>query len=128
MTPPCRASWRNPRLVCTLLLVFLCGAAVGMLGMSLVGRRGVYAQQASWREGNKEITLARLKRELDLSEEQAKQLEAVLDDFFKYYHTLQNQLDEVRAAGKSRILRLLNPEQRRKFEHMLSELQTGQLR
>ncbi len=128
MKPACRANWKNPRLIGMLLLVFLCGVVVGMLGMSLSGRRWAYAQQASWKEGSKEVTLERFKRELRLTPQQAAELESVLDDFFKYYHTLQAQLDEVRATGRHRILRLLNPEQRKKFEQMMSELQGRQLR
>lgn len=128
MTPACRATWRNPRLLATLLLVFLCGAAVGTLAMSLSGRFRAHAQQASWKEGGKEVTLERFKRELDLTPEQAAQLETVLDDFFMYYHTLQAQLEEVRATGKNRILRLLNPEQRKKFEKMMNEVQSRALR
>lgn len=96
--------------------------------MSLAGRRWQNPQPVSWKEGGKEITLERFKRELKLTPEQTSQLEAILDDFFTYYHTLQAQLDEVRATGKDRILRVLNPEQRQKFERMMSELQSKQLR
>lgn len=124
----CSAYWRNPRLIGTLLLVFLCGVAVGILAMSLAGYRLHNPKQPSWREGGKEITLARFKKELDLTPEQTAQLEGILDDFFAYYHTLQAQLDEVRATGKDRIMRILNEGQRQKFERMLSELQQRQLR
>jgi len=37
-------------------------------------------------------------------------------------------MDEVRASGKERILRILNPEQRKKFEKTMSELQARRLR
>ena len=40
-----------------------------------------------------------------------------------YYQTLQAQMDEVRASGKERIVRVLNPEQREKFGRMISDLQ-----
>jgi len=128
MNHACGPSWRNPRIICTLLLVFLCGAAAGVLAMSLVSHRWHNPRPLSWREGGKEVTLERFKRELKLTPEQTAQLEGILDDFFMYYHTLQAQLDEVRATGKDRILRVLNPEQRQKFERMISELQNKQLR
>lgn len=120
--------WRNPRVVFTLLLVFLCGAAVGMVVMSLGGHRWQAPRSLSWKEGGREVTLERFKKELNLTPEQSAQLETILDDFFMYYHTLQAQLDEVRATGKSRILRVLSPEQRTKFERMMMELQGRQLR
>jgi hypothetical protein len=121
-------SWRNSRLVFTLLLIFLSGAVVGALGMrygihGIVQKSGPY-----WNEGGKEISLQRFRRELDLSPEQAEQMETVLDDFVLYYQTLQTQMDEVRASGKERILRILNQEQRKRFEKMMSDLQARRLR
>ncbi|MCX6636460.1 MAG: hypothetical protein NT090_15480 [Acidobacteria bacterium] len=121
-------SWRNPRILLTLLLVFLSGAAAGALGMRY-GIHGILQKPGPyWKEGGKEISLQRFKRELDLSPEQAEQMETVLDDFVLYYQTLQTQMDEVRASGKERILRILNPEQRKKFEKTMSELQARRLR
>ncbi|MBM3746116.1 MAG: hypothetical protein FJW34_09980 [Acidobacteria bacterium] len=119
MIAPAAASWRNPRVLCILLLVFLCGASVGMLVMG-VGRQGASARSTppAFKDGNREMTLQRLKEELNLTPAQAEQLETVLDDFFMYYHTLQAQLDDVRATGKSRILRLLDQDQKRKFEKL----------
>jgi Spy/CpxP family protein refolding chaperone len=76
-----------------------------------------------WKEGGKEISLQRFRRELDLTAEQAGQMEAVLDDFVLYYQTLQTQMDEVRASGKDRIVRILNPEQRKRFEKMVADAQ-----
>jgi len=128
MSTPVGCYWRHPRVILSLLLVLLCGAALGALVVSLAGRHWHNPKPAAWREGGKEITLARFKQELDLTPEQTAQLEAVLDDFFAYYHTLQAQLDEVRATGKDRILRILNERQRQKFQRMLNELQERQLR
>lgn len=128
MTASKSPSWQNPRILFTLLLVFLSGAAVGMLGMSLGAHRWMHQSQLSWKEGGKEISLEKFKRELSLSPAQAEQLETVLDDFFMYYHTLQAQLDEVRANGKNRILRILDDEQKHKFNRMMNELQGKQLR
>lgn len=94
--------------------------------MSLAGHRLSNPKPLAWKEGGKQVTLERLKKELDLTPEQAAQMERVLDDFFAYYHTLQAQLDEVRATGKDRILRLLDERQRRKFEQMMDRAQGGQ--
>jgi len=126
MSAPAAPSWRNPRVLCTLLLVFVCGVSVGMLVMS-VGLHGGRARASVpvWKDGGKQVTLERLKKELNLTPAQAEQLETVLDDFFMYYHTLQAQLDDVRATGKERILRLLDEQQRRKFEKLAASLQTG---
>jgi len=77
-------SWRTPRILLTLLLVFLSGAAAGALGMRY-GIHGILRKPGPyWKEGGKEISLQRFKRELDLSPEQAEQMETVLDDFVLY--------------------------------------------
>jgi hypothetical protein len=122
------ASWRNPRILTVLLLIFLSGGVVGAVAMraglqQMMSKSGPY-----WKEGGKEFSLQKFKRELELSPEQAQQMEIVLDDFVMYYHTLQAQMDEVRAAGKDKILRILNEGQKRKFQQMMNEVQAKQLR
>jgi len=124
MQPGCAAYLRNPRVWVTLLLVFVCGAAAGVLFMTLAGPRVHNPRAVAWEEARKQVTLERLRRELDLTPQQAAELEKVLDDFFAYYHALQSQMDEVRATGKDRILRLLDDRQRQKFEQMLKEFQS----
>ncbi|MEB2364134.1 MAG: hypothetical protein OZ929_22575 [Bryobacterales bacterium] len=125
-----RASWQNPRILSTLLLVFLCGAAVGVLAMRSGAhdtlRRSADPEEA--RESGRDAMLERFKKELNLRPDQTEQMELVLDDFWKYYQTLQAQMDEVRATGKDRILRILDADQRKRFERMVSDLQTRQIR
>lgn len=128
MMPECTAPWRNPRVIAVLLLVFLSGAVAG----ALVSRTAAFASNrksvADWTEGGKEISLQRLKKELDLTPLQAQQVETVLDDFMQYYHSLQSQMDEVRANGKDRLFRILREDQQRKFERMLAEMQARRAR
>lgn len=126
MKPGCITYLKNPRVLLTLLLVFVAGFAAGVLVMSLAGHRLQQPKALAWREGGKQVTLERLRKELNLTPQQAAELERVLDDFFVYYHTLQAQMDEVRAAGKDRIMRLLDEGQRRKFEQMMDKAQGGQ--
>jgi hypothetical protein len=120
--------WRDPRVVSVLLLVFLCGSAAGALGLRYANRQTAVAAGKSWREGGKEISLQRFRSELSLSDEQSREVEVVLDDFMKYYQTLQAQMDEVRADGKERIVKILNPDQQERFKRMLSDLQARQIR
>lgn len=126
MTSAHTTSWRNPHVLLPLFIVFSCGLIAG----SLAARRWMHhsAPQASWKESGKEVTLERFKKELDLTPAQTEEMETILDDFFTYYHTLQAQLDDVRASGKQRIVRVLNEEQKRKFEKLMSELHERQLR
>ena len=129
MTSGHQASWQNPRILFTILGVFLCGVAAGMVTMSFGLHPLIHPQKTStWKESGKEVSLKSLKKELNLTPAQSEQLETILDDFFTYLHTLQAQLDDVRASGKQRILRVLDEKQKRKFEKMVGDLQQGELR
>lgn len=115
----------NPRIASTLLLVFLAGAAVGMLGMKygLHDRlHRVAAAAPPPRDTNREAVLQDFKTKLDLSAEQTDQIAVVLQDYSHYYESLQDQLDDLRSTGLSRIVQILQPGQREKFEKMRTEL------
>ena len=122
MPQPPQATWQNPKVLMTLLLVFLCGSLAGALAMRYGVHPAVHQAPPAWTEGGREISLQRFEKELSLSPQQAREMELILDDFMQYYHTLQAQMDEVRATGKSRILRMLDDEQKQKFEGMIEEL------
>jgi hypothetical protein len=123
-----RAPWQNPRILYTLVFVFLTGAAAGAITMRLGLAPERHKAGAYWKEGGREISIQKFKKELDLTAPQAAEIETVLDDFVMYYQTLQAQMDDVRATGKTRIMKILNEDQKQKFEKMLSELQSKQLR
>jgi len=114
----------NPRIASTLLLVFLAGVATGMLGMryGLHDRLHRVVASSSAREAGKEAVLDDFKTKLGLSPEQTDQVAVVLEDYRHYYESLQDQLDDLRSTGKTRILQILQPGQRDKFEKMMTEL------
>lgn len=70
----------------------------------------------------RDAILKKFKTELDLSEAQTEKLGGVLDDYRLYYQSLQDQLDDLRATGKTRILQILNPDQKVKFEKIVQDL------
>jgi hypothetical protein len=120
--------WKNPRIIYTLLFVFLSGAVAGAVTARFSMSPERHKVGPFWKEGGKEISLQRFKKELDLTPEQASEIETVLDDFVMYYQTLQAQMDDVRATGKTRILKLLREDQKQKFVRMLNDLQAKQIR
>ena len=71
---------------------------------------------------SREAVLQNFKAKLDLSSEQTDQIAVVLQDYSHYYESLQDQLDDLRSTGLSRILQILQPGQREKFEKMRTEL------
>ena len=117
-----RATWQNWRVLATLTSVFLCGAVVGALSMR-AGLHNTLHRSATtyWNNTGNQISSERLTRELNLTPQQAEQLRSILDDMVKYHQDLQQQIDDVRATGKNRILQLLNPEQRQRFERISKE-------
>jgi Spy/CpxP family protein refolding chaperone len=125
-----RISWSNPRVLAVLLLVFLSGGLSGAITLRLARATRLNnppprpavtttSNAPSW--NNKDGFLGKCKKELNLTPDQAKKMSAVLDDYKMYYQNLQEQLDEVRATGKGRILEILDPEQKQKFEKLLGD-------
>jgi hypothetical protein len=123
MAAAVRAPWQNPRILSTLLLVFLAGAGSGALTMQLglheILHKTVVAKS---HEPSREVVLQRFRTQLDLSTDQSDKIALVLEDYRRYYQSIQDQLDDVRSTGKMRILQILNPDQREKFEKMMNDL------
>src|ERR1700685_837741 len=117
-----RAPWQNPRILSTLILVFLAGGASGALWMQLDLHKRLHGVSAASREPSRGsgsgINLQRFQSELNLSTAQSEKIALVLDDFSLYYQSLQDQADDLRATGKTRILQILDPNQRDKFEKL----------
>jgi Spy/CpxP family protein refolding chaperone len=118
-----RASWQNPRVLTTLVLVFLTGALAGAITM----RSGLHEKMhrgapSYWRDGRNEFSYDMLKKELDLTPEQSDRLKTILDDFVKYHDDLQAQIEDVRATGKNRIMQMLDARQRQRFEQLSNHL------
>jgi Spy/CpxP family protein refolding chaperone len=116
-----RPSWHNPRILFLLLTIFLCGAAAGALAVRMT-TPAAQPGGAAWSAGGREWTLQLMRKELDLTPEQAAQIETVLDEFVLYYQNLQGQMDDFRSEGKTRIVRILTPGQRVRFEKMMTKM------
>src|SRR5690242_17754280 len=99
-----RASWSNPKVLTTLLLVFLAGALTGAVGMRVGIHERFHSSGPGIGKANKTELLERCKKDLNLTPEQAHQMAVILDDYAKFYQSLQDQLADVRANGKSRIM------------------------
>jgi len=95
-------------------LVFMTGAIAGAVAMNLGAHKLMHRSVPFWTEGGKEVWLQRWKKELNLTPEQSQEMTTILDDFGLYYRN-------VLSDGKSRILRILNEDQKRKFNKLLEE-------
>jgi hypothetical protein len=98
--------------ILSFVLVFLCGAVLGAVVMSFAGHASLHGTPPLATGLSSPFSVQEWKDQLDLSDQQTVQLTSILDDFSHYY-------DNVLADGNSRIMQILNPEQRRKYEEML---------
>lgn len=109
-----RPSWRDPRVLSTLSMVFLAGALTGALTM----RVGLHD-----RLHGGELSYQQLKTELNLTPDQANKIKMILDDFVKYNQDIESQVDSVRANGKTQIKSVLNEDQKKRFEKICEQAQ-----
>ena len=103
-------------------MVFLCGALAGAITMRSGLHDKLHRSAAYWKDDQTEFSYDRLKKELNLTPDQADRLKTILDDFVKYHQDLQAQIEDVRATGRNRILQMLTPEQRQRFEQLSNRL------
>src|SRR5712691_11838405 len=110
------AAWQSSRLTCitTITLVFLSGAIAGAVAMNLGAHKWMHRSVPFYTEGGKDVWLQRWKKDLSLTPEQSQEMAVILDDFGVYYRN-------VLSDGKARILRILNEDQKHKFDKLLEE-------
>ena len=110
-----RASWRDWRVLVTLLLVFIAGSLAGATAMRFLIHNRIHGAELSYE---------RLHQELNLTPAQAKRIKMILDDFAKFNEDLQTQIEDTRATGRSQIMGILDPAQKKKFEAICRELRS----
>ncbi len=115
MTPVARLPFQASRASCifALSLVFLTGALAGavLMNFSFAHR---HRPTPFYTGAGKALTLQKLTKDLNLNPDQVKDLETILDDFGMYYRN-------VMSDGKNRVLKILDDEQKKKFEKMLGD-------
>lgn len=72
-------------------------------------------------EQARRLGLDRLKTELDLTPQQDRAITGILDDYGKYYENLEDQRDDAAEMGRERILEVLNPSQKQRFNKIFSK-------
>jgi len=124
MASPC-----NAKVAGTLVVVFLAGAAVGALTMQMGLHERLHRTVSAAtlpvirKASSNDALIQRFKTDLNLSADQTDKIAMVLADYREYYHSLEDQLDDVRSTGKSRIMQILDDQQRTRFEKMMVDLQ-----
>jgi uncharacterized membrane-anchored protein YhcB (DUF1043 family) len=98
--------------ILSFLVVFLCGVAAGALVMSLTKNTAKHG--AAPVSAGLSMSVPEWKSQLNLTDDQTRQLTSILDDFSHYY-------DNLLADGNSRILQILDADQRKRYARMLQE-------
>jgi hypothetical protein len=115
------AGWSNPKVLASLCVIFLCGAALG----AAITSSFLHARMASHPPPSinaaQRAGVQRLKTELNLSAEQESTVMKVLDDYGKYYQNIEDEREDVAEHGKQRILSVLNEQQRKRFLELLKD-------
>lgn len=103
-------------------LIFLSGTAAGALSMHLADRYWLRPQAAVLSEAEKQMALQHFSQELELNAEQSRAMEEILDEFIMEQANLMQQFQNTRISGHDQILRILNPDQQKRFKKVLDEL------
>lgn len=115
-----RDSGFNPKVIGILAVMFLCGTAVGALGMNLYLHRFLTPLKESYfsYQGHR-LTMEQLQTELDLNADQSETIKLILDDYAKYFLDLEDQRQTLYQSGRLKIQDVLNDQQKAKFERLL---------
>ncbi len=108
-------------------VVFLLGAALGgMIGYVFAHHTALAAPAQMTDAAKRAQKVQHLTQELDLSADQAKQLDVIMASVqaqYKAIHqTTDTQINEARQKGREQIRAILTPEQKPKFEEFLKRL------
>jgi Spy/CpxP family protein refolding chaperone len=115
------------KILLVLLGVFLLGGVTGASLASLYRLRGHEGQQQSdGGRGNREDKIFEgMRRDLNLTEQQATEIRAILDQTRNDYRALRAEVrpryDSVRQNARARIRALLTPEQQKLFDARAAE-------
>ena len=97
--------------------VFLAGALLGAISMRAFEHRSVDDGQS--RDRVVEVAVAGLTAELNLSPGQVKKVQMILDESIMLEADHLAEIHKIQETGRGQILRLLDHEQRVKFERVL---------
>jgi periplasmic protein CpxP/Spy len=105
-----------------LVAVFLLGSVTGAALSGLIRSRAGGARDS--RERSSSERFAKMRAELNLTDQQTTQIKAILDDTKNEYKSLRTELkprfDEPRLKARAKIRALLTPEQQQKFDALVA--------
>ncbi|MGA2900803.1 MAG: hypothetical protein ABSF40_11295 [Candidatus Acidiferrales bacterium] len=106
-------------------VVFLLGALLGGVGNHVWGER-VWGKQIINSQPTRNEIVGDLTRDLQLTQDQQKQLGSIVDDtraqWRTLYTTIEPQHEQIRQQSRDRIRAILTPDQKPKFEDFMHRI------
>lgn len=106
--------------------IFICGMATGAFTWHVAQRRWFPPKPPVLSAEGKSVAMDHFNRELELSEQQARAVESILDEFIMEQADLMARFRTSRTSGHQRLNEVLNEEQRTRLKKVLEELNTQQ--
>jgi hypothetical protein len=107
-----------------LVLVFVLGCATGA-ALDVLYRSRAAGRHDGRERGDMQARFDAMRRDLNLSDEQANAVRAILDETRERYRALRTELrprfEEPRLKARARIRALLTPEQQQKFDAVVAQ-------
>lgn len=110
-------TWSHPQVLTILAVVFVLGTAVGVTAT----HAWMHAHMMH-RPAPLAVKLKELKSQLNLTAQQESVVTKELDDYAKYYQNIEEERTDVAQHGKQRILRVLTPQQQKRFIDLFEQL------
>jgi hypothetical protein len=108
-------------------LIFFSGVIAGALGMNLLERYYWVpphpAAAANWEDADRQAYVELFKRQLNLTDDQTRRLETILDETMKQYHDLHFFTHHIRDDGLTRVRAMLTDEQRKRFDELTRKME-----
>jgi len=116
------------------LLVFLSGVVAGALSMNMAEHYWLHPRQASasaenWGDSSERRGAIELfKKQLNLTPDQIKQLEVILDETMTQYEDLHSFTHHIRDNGLTEIRAMLDDTQKKQFDELTRRSETPEQR
>jgi hypothetical protein len=108
-----------------LVAVFSLGCITG-IGVDGIYRSKTNASLRESRSHDREALFEKIRTDLNLTDQQSKDMHRVLDETANEFRALRGELrpkfEEVRNKARGRMRALLNPEQQQKFDALMTEI------
>ena len=119
---------QRKRAIFYLALIFLCGVVTGTVAENVWMKWPLSVTASANAPFSIQHRVEKFTRELNLTPEQAKLLNQILDESHNAYQEYEAKQDDIREQGRARIREILTPEQRPKYEQMLARIEAKRKR